>query len=206
MPHQRPRCRAPGYQGWAATLARDEEVVGDERPAGSCVPDTIDAFPDSSVRDPWHSFGIRTDGNTRSITWGAGDVTGWSITLPSMSVARSLFDKIWDAHVVARGRGRADAPLRRPAPRPRGDVAAGVRGAAARRAARPPARPHARDDGPQRPDRRPGPIEDPLARAQLEALRHELRGVRRPALRDRQRARGDRARDRPRARRSRSRG
>ena len=31
----------------------------------------------------------------------------------------------------------------------------------------------------------PGPVRDPLAKAQLEALRQQLRGVRRPALRDR---------------------
>ena len=42
---------------------------------------------------------------------------------------------------------------------------------------------------------------DELSAQQLEALQGELRGVRRPALRDRQRARGHRARDRPGARR-----
>ena len=46
-----------------------------------------------------------------------------------------------------------------------------------------------------------GPITDPLARAQLDALQRELRRVRRAALRDRQRARGDRPRDRRGARR-----
>ena len=39
-------------------------------------------------------------------------------------------------------------PLRRPAPRPRGDLAAGVRGAARARPAGAPARAHRRDDGP----------------------------------------------------------
>ena len=46
-----------------------------------------------------------------------------------------------------------------------------------------------------------GPITDPLARAQLEALRANCEDFRRPAARDRQRARGHRPCDRPRARR-----
>ena len=46
---------------------------------------------------------------------------------------------------------------------------------------------------------------DELSAQQLEALQGQLRGVRRPALRDRQRARGHRPRDRPGARLSRSR-
>ena len=35
--------------------------------------------------------------------------------------ARTLFDKIWEAHVVDEQPGRAGAALHRPAPRPRGD-------------------------------------------------------------------------------------
>ena len=69
-------------------------------------------------------------------------------------MGQTLFEKIWNAHVVAPRRGRARPPLHRPPPRPRGDLAAGVRVAAPRRAAGAAAGADARDDGPQRPDRR----------------------------------------------------
>ena len=50
---------------------------------------------------------------------------------------RTLFEKIWDAHLVSRGdRGDAGGPLRRPAPGPRGHLAAGLRRAARARPAR----------------------------------------------------------------------
>ena len=40
---------------------------------------------------------------------------------------RTIIDKIWDAHVVSAADGRPGAHLHRPAPGPRGDLAAGVR-------------------------------------------------------------------------------
>ena len=85
-------------------------------------------------------------------------------------MARTLFDKIWESHVVAGAARRAGAALRRSPSHPRGDLAAGLR--------RPPAgRPHA-CAAPISPSRRwtttcpteEGPITDPLAKAQLEAL------------------------------------
>ena len=95
--------------------------------------------------------------------------------------------------------GPARPALHRPAPRPRGHLAAGVRVAAAERAPGAAARSHTRDDGSQRPDRRRHAAGSALAAAARRA-RAELRGVRRADLRDRQRARGNRARDRARAR------
>ena len=94
----------------------------------------------------------------------------------------------------SRGR-RADAALRRPAPRARGHVAAGVRGTAAGRAPGAAPRADRRDDGPQRADAA-GPVTDPMAKAQLDALRANCEefGV---ELHGRGRARGDRPRDRP---------
>ena len=73
--------------------------------------------------------------------------------------ARTLFEKVWDAHVVQPGARRAGAALRGPAPGARGHLAPGLRGAAAGRPARPPARPHAGHGGPQRPHRRPAPAD-----------------------------------------------
>ena len=97
--------------------------------------------------------------------WGAGEVRGarllglrGSRNAPGRTsvTPRTLFDKIWEEHIVREVAGRADAPLRRPAPGARGDLAAGVRGPPARRTPRPPARADGGDDGPQRADdRRP---------------------------------------------------
>ena len=56
-----------------------------------------------------------------------------------MAKARTLFDKIWDSHVVDPGR-TARAPLHRPSSRARGDQPAGLRGPAAGRPQGAPAR------------------------------------------------------------------
>ena len=116
------------------------------------------------------------------------------------SGARTLFEKIWDSHVVEQAPGRHLPPLHRPPPRPRGDEPAGLRGAARSRPQGAPARPDAGRAGPQRPDDRP------LAADRGRDLAHpgrdpgsELRGVRRPAARHARRPPGHRPRHRPRA-------
>ncbi len=103
---------------------------------------------------------------------------------------RTLFDKIWDRHVVVAGNGGyAGGALRRPAPGARGHLAAGVRRAARARTAAAPARPHARDDGPLDADRsgadRPVgvPIAIESAARQVRQLDAQLRGVRGRAAR-----------------------
>ena len=70
-------------------------------------------------------------------------------------VRRTLFEKVWDAHVVSQVPGRAGAALRGPAPGARGHLAPGIRGPAAGGPARPPARAHRGHGGPQRAHRRP---------------------------------------------------
>ena len=95
--------------------------------------------------------------------------------------------------------GRAGARLRRPASRPRGHVAPGLRGTPPGGAPRAPARPHRRDDGPQRSDAARadhGPDGEGAARCPAS----ELRRVRDRAVRDGVGPRGHRPRDRPRAR------
>ena len=116
-------------------------------------------------------------------------------------MGRTLAEKVWDEHVVRSARGGARPALHRPPPDPRGDLAAGVRGAAAGRPDRTSSRPHPRHRGPQRPharhrqaDRRPGvahPGRDPA---------QQRRGVRRPAAPARRRRAGHRPRRRPAAR------
>ena len=72
--------------------------------------------------------------------------------------ARTLAEKVWDAHVVRPVRaGRARPALRRPAPGSRGHQPAGVRRPARRRPQGAPAGSHDRDRGPQHPDRQPAP-------------------------------------------------
>ena len=72
-----------------------------------------------------------------------------------MSTPRTIVEKIWDAHVVAEPARRAGAPVRRPAPGPRGDLAAGLRRAARARAESPPSGPDPGDGRPQRADHGP---------------------------------------------------
>ena len=113
-------------------------------------------------------------------------------------MAKSLFDKIWEA---ARGRRRPD--LHRPAPGARGHLAAGVRRPAPGGPRRAPRRQDAGHRRPQRPHRRHrrprSLIADELSRKQVEALETQLRGVRDPDLLARLRPPGHRPRDRPRA-------
>ncbi len=101
------------------------------------------------------------------------------------AMTATLFDKIWDAHLVDRRPAARRAPLRRPASRARGDEPAGVRGAARRRAAGAPARPDGRDDGPQRADARRAGHRPARARAARRAARATARssacGSSRPA-------------------------
>ena len=101
----------------------------------------------------------------------------------------------------ARGRGRVD--LHRPAPGPRGDLAAGLRRAAARGPHGPPARQDGRDRRPQRADRRHRDRAADRRRALPGTGRDsgaKLRGVRGADLLARLRPPGDRPRDRPGAR------
>ena len=79
-------------------------------------------------------------------------------------------------------------PICRPPPRPRGHLAAGVRGPPARRPQGAPAGPDVRDARPQRADRR-RPITD-RGRGSSWTHSRERRRVRRPAARVRQRPRG----------------
>ena len=72
---------------------------------------------------------------------------------------RTLFDKLWDSHVVCEPAGQPASALRRPAPRARGDVAPSVRGAEARWAARSPSGADRGDRRPQRPDDGPSPAD-----------------------------------------------
>ena len=95
------------------------------------------------------------------------------------AMAKTLFDKVWDAHVVREEPGEPDAALRRPPPRPRGDVAAGLRGAPARRPTCPASRSDRRDDGPQRPDAA-GADRRPDGEGAARRAPRELRGVRHP--------------------------
>ena len=118
-----------------------------------------------------------------------------------MSEGRTLFEKIWDAHVVRAGGRRAGRPLHRPAPGPRGDLAPGLHRPARARPPRAPAGPDRGDGRPQhsRPRGPPWSTTDG-ARQQLQQLDDELPGVRHHALRPRQPAAGHRPRDRPGAR------
>ena len=82
---------------------------------------------------------------------------------------KTTSEKIWDNHLVRHERREAGPALHRPAPRARGDVAAGVRRAAARGAQGAAPGTHARDGRPQRADARPRqPWPDPLSSQQVE--------------------------------------
>ena len=95
---------------------------------------------------------------------------------------------------------RARPALHRPAPRARGDLAAGVRRASPERPHGAPPRPHRRHRGPQRPDRahRSADRRPDLAHADR-GVATQLRRVRHPPFRDGRARAGHRARDRPRA-------
>ena len=73
----------------------------------------------------------------------------------AMAKPRTLFDKIWDSHVVHTPGRRHVPPLHRPPSRPRGDQPAGLRGAAPGRPQGAPARRDDRGRRPQRADDRP---------------------------------------------------
>ena len=110
--------------------------------------------------------------------------------------AHTLFRKIWDAHVVAE---RDDAPsLLYVDLHLVHEVTSPQAFEALRLAGRPVRRPDltvaTMDHNVPTLD---GPITDPLARDAARGAAPQLRGVRRPPVRDRQRARGDRPRDRP---------
>ena len=77
---------------------------------------------------------------------------------------QTLLDRLWTAHVVRECRRRPVAAVRRPAPRARGDVAAGVQRASRGRAPRAPARPDVRDRRSQRADDRAAPADCRRAR------------------------------------------
>ncbi len=65
---------------------------------------------------------------------------------------RTMFEKIWDTHVVHAGAGQADDPVYRSAPGARSDQPAGVRRAATCRSKGSAARADGRNAGPQRSD------------------------------------------------------
>ena len=115
-------------------------------------------------------------------------------------MAKTLFERIWERHVVAEPEGEpallfVDLHLIHEV-----TSAQAFDGLRLAGRSRPPTRSVARDDGSQRSDR--GRARDGSARpGAARRAQPQLRGVRRSALRDRQRPRGDRPRDRPRARR-----
>ena len=112
---------------------------------------------------------------------------------------RTLFDKIWDAHVVVEEPGEPVAALRRPPPRPRGHLAAGVRGPSHRGPAPCAGRGWLlpRWTTTSRPTATGSVGADEMSRAQMDALRTQLRRVRHRVLRRRTSLAGHRARDRP---------
>ena len=114
------------------------------------------------------------------------------------STPRTMFEKIWDSHVVHAEPGKQADSVHRPAPGPRSDQPPGLRGAAAGRPQGAPARADRGHARPQHPHHRP-PLAD--RRSDLEAAdRHaagQLPRVRRPAVRSGRRPAGDRARHRP---------
>ena len=115
------------------------------------------------------------------------------------AMAKTLFDRIWESHVVHETPGEpallyVDLHLIHEVTSPQ--AFDGLRLAGRTRA---PPGPLDRDDGPQRPDA-PGADHRPARACPARGAARELRGVRHPALRDGQRARGHRPRDRPGAR------
>ena len=115
-----------------------------------------------------------------------------------MTRPRTLFDKIWDSHVIGpAGRGHLPA-LYRPSPDPRGDDAAGLRGAEARRAQGAPARRDVRGRRPQHPDQQPrGRHRRAGIAAAGRDARAQRRRVRRALFPDRQPRPGHRPHHRP---------
>ena len=116
-------------------------------------------------------------------------------------MASTLFEKIWDAHVVDEQPGEPallyiDLHLVHEVTSPQAFEALRLAG---RRVRRPDLTLATMDHNV--PTRARARSRDLIAKAQLDALAAQLRGVRRAAERDRQRARGDRARDGPGARR-----
>ena len=110
--------------------------------------------------------GGKTYGSRRPLEQGAG----------RMASQRTLFEKIWDSHVVEQRAGRHLPALHRPPPRPRGDQPAGLRGAAlaGRKVRRPDATLAVPDHNVPTSDRSKG-IADETSRIQVETLDAELR-------------------------------
>ena len=90
---------------------------------------------------------------------------------------RTLYEKIWDEHVIAAPEGELDVALHRSAPRPRGDESPGLRGPSAERTRGSPPRPHPGDGRPQCADRSRSRRRstDPISRRQLEVLDENCR-------------------------------
>ena len=108
------------------------------------------AAPASTARSPR----TRTAGASGTRRNSIGHHCIWYTGLASMSrMAKTLFERIWERHLVAEPRGEPALALRRSAPDPRGHLAPGLRRSPPRRPAGPAARSVARDDGSQRPDR-----------------------------------------------------
>ena len=118
-----------------------------------------------------------------------------------MAKPRTLYDKIWDDHVVARGRGRHLPALHRPPSRPRGDQPAGLRGPAHDRPQGARAREDAGRGRPQRADHRPlaSGIDDEESRIQVETLAKNAARIRRRVFQRARQAPGHRPHHRPRA-------
>ena len=113
---------------------------------------------------------------------------------------RTLFDKIWDSHVVETAPGRDLHPLHRPPPAARGHQPAGVRGPAPGRPQAAPARSDDRGRRPQHPDRRRAHAGRHQGRGQPHPGRdagEERRRVRRALHPDPRCAAGHRAHHRP---------
>ena len=191
-PARRPR--APGEE--ADPLLLVEQVLAlllDEDPAQD-VPEQTDVTPERRVR----GVGGRASLAVRRAPAARGAWLSHGTGTVAAHAEDALRPDLGEPRRPRAGR-RARPALRRSPPHPRGDLGAGVRGAAARGAPCPSPGSLAGDDGSQRPDRR-RTGRSALARPARGAP-GELRRVRRTAVRDRQRTRGHRARHRSRARR-----
>ena len=119
-----------------------------------------------------------------------------------MQKSKTLFEKVWDSHVVQSPRGRADAALHRSAPGARSHFAAGLRRPASGQPQSSSSRPDVRHHRSQRPDHlgRALPYQRSNCRPADCNPAQELRSRRHSALRHWIGTAGNRARDRSGAR------
>ena len=87
---------------------------------------------------------------------------------------KTMYEKIWESHVVHQEEGAAGDPVRRPASHPRGDDPAGIRRSARGGQGSSTHRPYGCRRRPQHatdPGRVTLPFRDPIAKQQLDALK-----------------------------------